>query len=210
MSAPASTDAASVGATAAAAIRGPVMVLAGSLRADSMSRRFAETATAMFTAAGTEAWLVSIEELNLPAYNPDIHTAAAPGPAAEFVRMTRAARAFVWCSPAYHRTLSGSFKNALDYLEILAKDDPPYLSSKAVGLIGVSSGPKSAMTTIMSLEMVAQGLYAFVLPYIIPIAQSARLYDEAGALADDRARKGLSSLVRETQSFLRNYRYPPI
>ena len=188
---------------------GPVMILAGSLRAKSVSWRFAETAHALFTEAGTKSWLISIEDLALPPYNPDVHTASSPGPAAEFCRMAREARAFVWCSPAYHRTLSGSFKNALDYLEILAKDDPPYLSGKAVGLIAVSSGPKSAMTTILSLEMVAQGLYAFVLPYIIPIAQSARLYDDTGNLTDDRARKGLLSLVRETRSFLRNYRYPP-
>ncbi|HKT19333.1 MAG TPA: NAD(P)H-dependent oxidoreductase [Stellaceae bacterium] len=32
------------------------------------------------------------------------------------------------CTPAYHYSISGSFKNALDFVELLGEDDPPYLA----------------------------------------------------------------------------------
>ncbi len=38
-------------------------------------------------------------------------------------------------TPAYHGTLSGLVKNALDYLEELRDDERPYLDGRAVGCI---------------------------------------------------------------------------
>jgi FMN reductase len=40
--------------------------------------------------------------------------------------------AMIWSSPTYHGSVSGSFKNALDWLILLAERDPPYLTNKPV------------------------------------------------------------------------------
>ena len=56
--------------------------------------------------------------------------------------------AFVWSSATYHGTVTGIFKNALDMLELLVEDDPPYLTGKAVGLIAVAdASPLSSMAS---------------------------------------------------------------
>ena len=57
----------------------------------------------------------------------------------------------------YNGTISGSFKNALDWLKLLADRKPPYLTDKVVGLISTAGGmqglqagtaqPRSARTT---------------------------------------------------------------
>ena len=40
----------------------------------------------------------------------------------------------------YHGTVSGSFKNALDWLQLLSDSDPPYLTNKVVGLVSTAGG----------------------------------------------------------------------
>ena len=40
----------------------------------------------------------------------------------------------------YHGTVGGSFKNALDWLQLLSDRDPPYLTNKVVGLVSIAGG----------------------------------------------------------------------
>ncbi len=51
------------------------------------------------------------------------------------VEAVRECDGLVLGSPAYHGGLSGLVKNALDYLEDLHDDAPPYLDGRAVGCI---------------------------------------------------------------------------
>jgi len=37
----------------------------------------------------------------------------------------READAMLWATPTYHGTMSGALKNALDYMQLLAKDPAP-------------------------------------------------------------------------------------
>ncbi len=46
----------------------------------------------------------------------------------------------IWSSPTYHGSVSGSFKNALDWLILLAEHAPPYLSNKPIGLVTTAGG----------------------------------------------------------------------
>ena len=48
--------------------------------------------------------------------------------------------AMIWSSPTYHGSVSGSFKNALDWLILLAERTPPYLSNKPIGMITTAGG----------------------------------------------------------------------
>ncbi|TDD04290.1 hypothetical protein E1292_19290 [Nonomuraea deserti] len=49
-------------------------------------------------------------------------------------------------APRYHGTVSGSFKNALDWFEELAGLDPPFLTDKPVGLIATAADASCAPT----------------------------------------------------------------
>jgi len=57
----------------------------------------------------------------------------------------------LWATPTYHGTMSGVFKNAIDYMEFLAKDSPPYLQGRAIGLVSVSdSSPLAGMANCVN------------------------------------------------------------
>ena len=86
---------------------------------------------------GARTELFDLRELDLPMYMPD-------GEATDAVRRlceaVYEADGLIWSSPLYHGTISGAFKNALNWLELLGKRQPAYLTDKVVGLISTAGG----------------------------------------------------------------------
>ena len=87
--------------------------------------------------AGTDVDVFDIRSMNLPMYAPNLEP---PDQAVRLCDAIYAAEGLIWSSPLYHGTISGSFKNALDWLELLQHRNPPYLTDKVVGLISSAGG----------------------------------------------------------------------
>jgi FMN reductase len=79
----------------------------------------------------------------------------------------------LWSSPLYHGTISGSFKNALDWLQLLGDRKPPYLTDKVVGLISTAGGTQG-LQAVNTMEFVVRALRAWAVPLVIPIPQAWR------------------------------------
>jgi FMN reductase len=184
---------------------GPVLVLSGSLRAASVTDAVGRHIVENLIRAGVETTLMTVRELALPFYDPDIHDHDA-GPAAPFVAAARAARAMVWVTPGYHRSVSGSFKNVLDFLEVTAKSEPSYLTGKAVGLIAVAGGVPASVSALTAMEFTAHALRAYVIPYTVPVPFAGQLLDEHGQIKNDGIKTRLDLLAKEVVAFLMNWR----
>ena len=59
----------------------------------------------------------------------------------------------IWASLLYHGTVSGAFKNALDWLDLLNDREPPFLTDKVVGLISTAGGVQG-LQAINTMEFV--------------------------------------------------------
>ena len=92
--------------------------------------------------------------------------------------------AMIWSSPTYHGSVSGSFKNALDWLILLAEYDPPYLSNKPIGLISTAGGIQG-LQAINSMEFIARALRGWSVPLVQAVPQSWRSFDPEGHLEDE-------------------------
>ncbi len=115
-----------------------VVGLGGSLAKISKSRAALQTALEGAATAGAETQLLDIRELDLPMYNPDADEPTES--ASRLIEMSYAADGMLWSSPMYQGTISGAFKNALDWLHVLGQRDPPYLHDKVIGLISAAGG----------------------------------------------------------------------
>jgi NAD(P)H-dependent FMN reductase len=180
-----------------------VLILAGSLRRESVSRVAGEILFKNLTASGIPTRLMLVEELALPFFNPDLHYDDNAF-AQDYLDAVRQARALIWCAPSYHRTISGSFKNAIDFLELLLNDKPMYLSGKCVGAVATSKGIVSAANAASELAMAAQALRAFAFPLQIPITASHKVLGPGGELKDKRIEGKLDLLAQEVRAFLKN------
>jgi FMN reductase len=171
-----------------------VVALGGSLAEVSRSRAALELALAGAATAGAETTLLDLRELDLPMYEPDRDEP--PAAAALLIEECYAADGMLWSSPLYQGTISGALKNALDWLHVLTGREPPLLYDKVVGLISVAGGTQG-LQAINTMEFAVRAMRAWAVPYVVPVAVGARVFDDAGQVRDDGIRSQLETLGRE-------------
>jgi FMN reductase len=154
-------------------------------------------------AAGATVRLLDLRVLELPFYAPR----AAPSPAAqEFVDVVFGASGLIWSSPMYHGSVSGAFKNALDWLELLSNRDPPYLTDKVVGLISTAGGAQG-LQAVNTMEYVVRSLRGFAIPLVVPIVGSDA-FDAEANVVDERVDAQLRHLGEEVAAICLRRRPP--
>ncbi len=166
--------------------------LGGSLRSSSRSLTALEVAVEAAEQAGAESQLFAVRSLNLPFYAPELEP---PDAARSFADAVYQADGLIWSSPMYHGTISGSFKNALDWLQLLARREPPLLTDKIVGLISIAGGVQG-LQAVNTMEFVVRSLRGFAVPLVIPVS-AREAFDQDGRLTDSRIEQQLSNLGRE-------------
>lgn len=141
------------------------------------------------------------DQINLPMYDPQD-----PGrsrEAAELVQAVRAADCVVVSSPGYHGGLSGMLKNALDYLQDLAADEPPYLHERAVGCITSAYGWQAAVMAMASLRTTVHALRGWPTPLGVVINSSRTTFLD-GVASDPKINDQLDTMADQLMWFARS------
>ena len=171
-----------------------IVGLGGSLARVSRSRAALQAALAGAEGAGADTELLDIRALDLPMYNPDDEEPTEA--AARLVEASYAADGLIWSSPMYQGTISGAFKNALDWLHLLGGRDPPYLHDKVIGLISAAGGTQG-LQAINTMEFAVRALRGWAVPYVVPVASAARVFDSEGRIQDAAVEAQLMTLGGE-------------
>jgi FMN reductase len=175
--------------------RTPTIVgLGGSLAAISRSRAALRVALEGAAGAGAETTLLDLRELDLPMYDPD-HEEPTEN-AARLIESCYAADGMLWSSPMYQGTISGAFKNALDWLHLLGAREPPFLQDTVIGLISAAGGTHG-LQAINTMEFATRALRSWAVPYVVPVAAAARVFDGAGRVHDKSVEAQLRMLGGE-------------
>jgi FMN reductase len=165
------------------------------MAAVSRSRAALVVALAGAAAAGAETTLLDLRALDLPMYDPDV--SELPPAAVTVIEACYGADGMIWSSPLYQGTISGAFKNALDWLHSLVDRDPPFLHDKVVGLISAAGGTHG-LQAINTMEFSARALRAWAVPYTVPVPAAARVFDADGRINDATIELQLRTLGAET------------
>jgi len=172
-----------------------IVGLGGSLAKTSRSLAALAVALAGAADAGAETTLLDLRELDLPLYNPELELTPPPN-AEQLIEACYAADGMLWSSPMYQGTISGAFKNALDWLHPLGRRDPPYLHDKVVGLISAAGGTQG-LQAINTMEFATRALRAWAVPYVVPVPSAYLAFDENGEIRDDGVEGQLQLLGEE-------------
>lgn len=179
-----------------------VVGIGGSWSRVSTSRSALEIALEGAAEAGAETRLFDVRELDLPMYDPD--ATDAPLRAHEYVEAVCGAHALIWSSPLYHGSISGSFKNTLDWLQLLNDETPPFLTDKVVGLISTAGGTQG-LQAVNTMEFITRALRAWAVPLVLPIARAGQAFDDEGNPRDAVTTQQLHALGREVVRAARQF-----
>ncbi|MFY9550551.1 MAG: NAD(P)H-dependent oxidoreductase [Thermoanaerobaculia bacterium] len=171
-----------------------VVGLGGSLGAPSRSLAASKIALEGAEQAGATTRLFDIRAMNLPIYAPGAEDV--PDAVRLWCAAAHDADGMLWSSPLYHGTISGSFKNALDWLQLLADREPPYLMDKVIGLISAAGGTHG-LQAVNTMEFSVRALRGWAVPLVIPIPEAWRVIDAQGRASDAQVAQQLRTLGQE-------------
>jgi FMN reductase len=183
--------------------RRPVIVgIGGTIRAGSTTETALICSLRAAEALGAETRLFGGEFLaKLPVYDPR------PGEATpeqmELVEAVRGADGIIIGSPGYHGSISGVVKNALDTLEITAKDKAPYFHGRPVGAVVTAYGWQATGSTLSALRAIIHAMRGWPTPFGAALNSTAGLFDETGACRDPKDGWALSTVAEQVVEFAR-------
>jgi FMN reductase len=165
-----------------------IVALGGSLSQQSTSLAAVRVALEGASQAGADVELFDVRHLDLPMYAPN--TPNVPDVARALCESIYASHGMLWSSPLYHGTISGSFKNALDWLQLLGDRQPPYLTDKVIGLISTAGGTQG-LQAVNTMEFIVRALRGWAVPLVVPVPQAWRIIQQGHVLDD-----GVASQLR--------------
>jgi FMN reductase len=172
-----------------------IVGLGGSLARESRSLAALRIALDGAAEAGADITLLNLRDLDLPMYNPD-DEGDPPPLASTLIEACSGADGMLWSSPMYQGTISGAFKNALDWLHVLGSREPPFLHDEVIGLISAAGGTQG-LQAINTMEFAIRALRGWAVPYVIPVASAFRVFDSAGRITDEGVELQLRTLGAE-------------
>ncbi|MFZ0169381.1 MAG: NAD(P)H-dependent oxidoreductase [Candidatus Dormiibacterota bacterium] len=182
-----------------------VVGLGGSLAAPSRSLAALRTALAGAHESGAETDLLDLRELQLPLYVPT--DTSVPPSARRLLDAASTTDAMVWSSPLYQGTVSGAFKNALDWLHLLSDREPAFLSDQVIGLVATAGGIHG-LQAVNTMEFSVRALRAFAVPLVVTVGPAAKAFDAEGNLTDASVRESLENLGREVARIAGRFHEP--
>jgi FMN reductase len=172
-----------------------IIGLGGSLRAASRSRAALEVALDGAAVAGAASELLDLRTLELPMFNPE-HETDPPPRVASMIDACYEADGLLWSSPMYNGSVSGAFKNAIDWLHVLGSRDPPFLHDKVIGLISAAGGTHG-LQVINTMDFAVRSLRGWAVPYAVPASGAMGAFDGSGAVTDEGIELQLRTLGAE-------------
>ena len=172
-----------------------ILGFAASLRKDSLNRKLINQA---FKILETSSQAPSVDhadfrEFEIPIYNGDVEESSGiPSGVQALIQRIQAADALVIAAPEYNGGISGTFKNAIDWV---SRSKPIAFSGKPILLLGASPGALGAVKGLMHTRVPLEAISAFVFPQTFGLARAHQGFDTNGNLIDDAIRKQLEELL---------------
>jgi FMN reductase len=179
-----------------------IVGVGGTTRAGSTSEKALQLVLSEARNAGASIELFTGADIDLPMYAPG--ASARTEKATAFISALRRANGVVIASPAYHGSVSGLIKNALDYIEDMRADPQPYLEGRAIGLIACAAGWQATGTTLVALRSIVHALRGWPTPLGVAINSIGKPFNEDGSATEAATVSQLRSIAQQVVQFARS------
>jgi chromate reductase len=181
----------------------PLLVFAGSTRAQSWNRRLASVVADMATAQGAQVTHLELADFDVPMYNADLEAKGTPRDVIRLKEIFYAHPAWVVCSPEYNGSYTGLLKNTIDWVSSPVKSDPDWSSGtkpfagKVVGLMATSPGALGGVRSLSHLTPLLMNLQCWVAPRQYAMPRAGEAFNADGTLAQEAHRKAVHGVIEQ-------------
>ncbi|MBA3958398.1 MAG: NAD(P)H-dependent oxidoreductase [Parachlamydiaceae bacterium] len=190
--------------------RPKILAFAGSLRADSYNKKMVKIALEGAKQAGADVTYIDLKDYPLPIYDQEIEDAQGlPENALKLKKLMWEHDGFLIASPEYNSSISGAFKNMIDWTSRQASKEEVYLScfiDKLVLLMSASPGQLGGLRGLTHVRQIFGNIYSLVLPQQKCIPQADKAFDTNGDLKDAKLKTEVLNLGKKLADFLIQYK----
>jgi NAD(P)H-dependent FMN reductase len=179
----------------------PLLVFAGSTRAQSWNRKLANAAANMATAGGAQVTHIELADFDVPIYDADLEAKGTPHDVLRLKEIFYAHPAWLICSPEYNGSYTALLKNTIDWVSSPIKDDPVWASGtkpfagKVVGLLAASPGALGGLRSLSHLTPLLINLQCWVAPKQFALSKAHEAFDPDSQLSLETARTQAKAVV---------------
>ncbi len=159
-----------------------MLVLAASLRKDSLNRKLAELAAGVVRAQGADVDLASMHDFDVPLYDGDGEGEnGIPAGAAAFRQRLSAADGFILASPEYNGSMPGIIKNLIDWTSRFRPQ--PFDGTHGL-LLSASPSLAGGNRGLWALRVPFEHMGARIFPDMFSLAMAHKAFGADGRLSD--------------------------
>jgi len=168
-----------------------ILILYGSLRQDSYSRRVAVESARVLASYGADVRV--FDPQGLPLFSQDVDPSDPK--VSELRSLTRWCQGMIWISPEVHGNFSAVFKNQIDWMPLSEGAIRP-TQGKTVAVMQVEAGSQS-FNTVNNLRTLGRWMRCIVIPNQSSIPQAYKEFNEDGTLKDGPFRSRIVDVLEE-------------
>lgn len=172
-----------------------IVSLGGTTRKGSTSETALRLALEAAHAKGAKTVSFVGADLDLPFYAPECPERSER--ARTLIECLSQCDGVIISTPAYHGSISGIVKNALDYVEDLRRDVRPYLDGRPIGCIVTGAGWQGVGSTLSALRATVHALRGWPTPLGVTINTTEVRFDPNGGCSDGKVALQLSLMAEQ-------------
>ncbi|ADI38617.1 NADPH-dependent FMN reductase [Waddlia chondrophila 2032/99] len=183
-----------------------IIAMAGSMRAGSWNKKLVRIAAAGARKAGAEVTILDLSDYRLPLYDGDLEEAeGVPDKAKALKKLFAEHDGFLFSSPEYNSSISGTFKNMIDWISRPEKGEPSLVAfkGKSAALMSASIGALGGLRGLVHVRAILGNIGVLVLPDQVAISSSQEAFNEDGQLKDPKKLEQTLGLGRQLTELLK-------
>ncbi|MDD4974957.1 MAG: NAD(P)H-dependent oxidoreductase [Bacteriovorax sp.] len=174
-----------------------IIAFAGSTRTESYNKKILKAAVFGAREAGAEVTVIDLRDFPLPLFDGDLEAKEGiPSNGKKLKELFKTHHALLLALPEYNSSMSGVFKNTIDWVSRPEKGETPLqcFDGKVAGLISASPGSLGGLRGLVHARSMLENINVLVMPEQICVPKAAEAFDEYGILKNEVIKKSIEKL----------------
>jgi chromate reductase len=170
-----------------------LLAFSGSVRRESLNRKFLAVAVDAVRQAGAEVTLLDLRDFALPLYDGDLEDASGlPDNAQKLIALITEHDGLLIASPEYNGMVTPLLKNTIDWC---TRGEANPFEGKTAAVIAASPGADGGSRSLALAQQLLLKLGCHVLPGQPALPQAGKAFDAEGKLTDVRSQQPVQALA---------------